>query len=458
MDRLRLVPPGALPATLISMKSHAIFRAGFLALAVLSVLVPTSPVSAQGGTVPAQEGKVSPETLPQGFVVIVEDQAKMASASRPIYFASGVNSWDPGDAEYTLSPRSDGRWQFVFEGGTLGENVEFKFTLGSWANVETDPEGQDIPNRTFPDVARSSFKPGERPVIELTIPKFREGTDGHVIAQEYRAIDATGTVKRLQVAGGAGSANGTMRDLLVWLPPGYDDAENADRAYPVLYMHDGQHLYQPHGHTADEWRMDETATELIESGEIEPIIVVGIPNGGAARTEEYVPTMGEGVTIRGTVPAGDDHVAWLVREVMPRVERAFRVETGPEHTGVGGASAGGLIALHAGLKRPGRFGLVLAESPALQLDQIGLDMVERYSSAKWLPSRLFIGMGGAEHLPGSGFYDKDSQRHVNSARELSKQLDGRCEVMLSIESDAGHDEAAWAGRLPAALRFLFPAE
>lgn len=396
-----------------------------------------------------------PETLPQGFVVIVEDESKAASASRPIHFASGANSWNPGDPDYVLSPRSDGRWQFVFEGGVLGERVEFKFTLGSWAFVETDPEGQDIPNRQFPDVDISALAQGERPVIELSIPRFREGGEGHVIAREYRPLEVTGTVRRLQVAGGAGSAAGMMRDLLVWLPPGYDDGANASRSYPVLYLHDGQNLFSNHDQIPAEWGVDETATRLIESGMVEPFIVVGIPHGGGSRTEEYVPSMPEGVTIFGRTPAGDRHVEWVAREVMPRVERAFRVKTGPEHTGIGGSSAGGLIALHAALLRPDLFGMVLAESPALQLDMIGLDMIERADSARDVPGKVFIGMGGDEHLPGSGFYDRDSRRHVEAARELAASLEGRARVKVTIADEHRHDEHAWAERLPAALVFLF---
>ena len=318
----------------------------------------------------AQE-MISPETLPQGFVVIVTDANKQASASRPIYWASGKNSWNPGDNDYQLSPRSDGRWQIVFDGNSLGENVEFKFTLGGWGSVETDPEGQDIPNRTFPDVEVGSFKQGEKPVIELTVPRFRVGGEGHAIAAEYRPLEVTGTVKRLQVAGGAGSADGMMRDLLVWLPPHYD--ENPGESYPVLYLMDGQNIFQKPSGTPAEWGADETATRLIQAGKIEPLIIVGVPHGGASRAEEYIPgSSASGKTIFGRTPAGDDHVAWLAREVMPRVERAFRVRTGPANTGVGGASAGGLIALHAALERPDLFGRVFAESPALQLDQLDL--------------------------------------------------------------------------------------
>lgn len=405
--------------------------------------------------VPASaQDMVSPELLSQGFVVIVTDEAKMASASRPIYFASGANSWNPGDADYELSPRSDGRWQFVFPGNSLGENVEFKFTLGGWGSVETDPEGQDITNRQFPDVDRSTFKAGEQPVIELSIPKFRVGGEGHKIAAEYRPLEVTGTVKRLQVAGGAGAANGTMRDLLVWLPPEY--AENPDASYPVIYMMDGQHVFQEHERAPAEWGADETATDLIASGKAKAFIIVAIPNSGAARTEEYVPgSTAEGAQIFGKTPAGDDFIDWIAREVMPRVERGFRVKTGREHTGIGGASAGGLIALHAGLSRPDLFGLVLTESPALQLDQLDLDMVSRAKAAETVPVKIFIGMGGSEHLPGSGFYDTNTKRHVKASEALRDALEGRSEVMLRIDPEAVHNEQAWAERLPDAFGFLF---
>jgi enterochelin esterase family protein len=141
---------------------------------------------------------------------------------------------------------------------------------------------------------------------------------------------------------------------------------------------------------------------------------------------------------------------------MPRVERAFRVRTGPANTGVGGASAGGLIALHAALERPDLFGRVLAESPALQLDQLDLDMVERTKASPRVPARVFIGMGAAEHLPGSGFYDTNTKRHTKASRALKDALEGRSEVSLVIEPGAEHNERAWAGRLERALIHLYP--
>ncbi|MEM7755297.1 MAG: hypothetical protein AAF297_06645, partial [Planctomycetota bacterium] len=213
------------------MKAMLISRAVSVVAGAMALVALAAPASAQ---------MVRPESLPQGFIVIVEDVNKSASASRPIIFASGANSWDPGDPEYALTPRSDTRWQYVFDGGQLGENVEFKFTLGGWATVELDENGQQIANRTFPDVDISGLAPGEKPVIELVVPQWNDGTQEYIIAFEYQSISATGTVRRLEVAGGAGLAAGSMRDLLVWTPPGYDAPENAGRTYPVLYMMDGQ--------------------------------------------------------------------------------------------------------------------------------------------------------------------------------------------------------------------------
>jgi predicted alpha/beta superfamily hydrolase len=397
-----------------------------------------------------------PETLPQGFVIVVADESQAASASRPIFLASGANTWNPGDPDFQLSPRSDKRWQLVVEPGTFGENVEFKFTLGGWDTVETDADGQGVENRQFPAIDVSTIAAGEKPIIEFTIPRFQDGSEQFVIAEEYRPIRATGTVKRLQVAGGAGAAAGAMRDLLVWLPPGY--SEDEARRYPVLYMLDGQHLYETRG-TVAEWRLDETATGLITAGAVEPFIAVGIPSIPAARFAEYTPPEGgASVTYNGSRPMGDAFLAWMKTEAMPRVERAFRTKADPEHTAIGGASLGGLFALYASHAAADRFGMALIESPALAFRRGGAD----YSIMPWAaqakngPSRVFIGMGGAEHIDGSGFFDRDTKEHVKAAERLYEALSQRSEAALYIVDRHEHNESAWAERLAAALTHLFP--
>ena len=410
----------------------------------------------------AQGQMVRPESLPQGFVLIVEDVTKSASASRPIYMASGANSWDPGDPEYALEPRSDTRWQMVFEGNQLGENVEFKFTLGGWASVELDADGQQIPNRKLPDVDITNLAPGERPIIELVVPQWNDGSQSYIIAPLYRPLEVTGTVKRLEVADGAGRAAGSMRDLLVWLPPEYDAPENADRAYPVLYMMDGQNLFQNHAEVPGEWRADETATALIERGLTEPFIIVGVPHdGNDHRWTEYMPPNADlperyaaYFAREGYEASGDDHVRWLKHQVMPRVERAFRVSTAREHTGIGGASLGGTIALYAAMTEPDTFGLVLAESPYLGAFSEGVWRL--WGATDPGGRRIFMGMGGAESLEGSEFYDGPvGVSHLQAAMRAAGVLDDKNDVALSIVTRHVHDENAWAERLPGAFTFLF---
>jgi enterochelin esterase-like enzyme len=420
----------------------------FRAVAVLSLVLLTRAGVSQ---------LVRPESLPQGFILIVEDVTKTASSSRPIYLASGANSWDPGDPEYALTPRSDTRWQYVFEGNQLGENVEFKFTLGGWASVELDSEGQQIPNRTLPEVDISGLAPGEQPVIELVVPQWNDGSQEYIIAFEYRPLNVTGTVKRLEVAGGAGLAEGSMRDLLVWLPPGYDAPENADRAYPVLYMMDGQNLFQNHAFIPGEWHADETATALIEAGVVDPFIIVGVPHdGNDHRLTEYLPPNAQlpeaYAALRGQT-AGDDQVKWLTDQVMPRVERAFRVSGDREHTGIGGASAGGIFAIYAAMTAQDHFGLVLAESP--YLTAVANETWQAWASSDQGGRRMFFGMGSNEMIEGSEFFGGPTGPQMRAISQVANLFMQSNDIALSVVSRHEHNEHAWAERLPAALTHLF---
>lgn len=393
---------------------------------------------------------VQPEELEQGFVIVVDDVARMATHDRPMFLASNYGGWDPAKPDFQMTPRSDGRWQYVFDSrpdrtGTL----QFKFTLGSWDRVETTPDGADIDNRTLPKVDASKLS-GEKPVIELTVPRFRSPADiaSQRQATQYRDIEVTGTLRRLQVAGGAGGASGMMRDLLVWLPPGYDAPQNAGRTYPVLYMFDGQNLFEDHAGVPGEWGVDETADSLIRAGVIEDLIVVGVPHAGRYRAEEYLAFDGG----RGVEAHGAEFTSWFMGEVMPRVERAFRVSTAASDTGVGGSSYGAAISLYMGTRRPDRFGRLLLES----LPPIGKESI---ADAPGWPQRVYIGVGGRE----LGDDPADAARNIEYeswSRSLAKRLEhaglGPERLLLVVTPEAAHNEPAWAGRLPEALRFLFP--
>lgn len=402
---------------------------------------------------------VQPELLPQGFVIIVEDLPREATQDQPIYMASSINGWNPADPEFVLTPRSDTRWQIIIDEVPPNTTVAFKFTMGGWDREELDGDGNSIANRSFAKIDRSKLGPNERPVIEIQVPEWRVPV---ALAEQvrqsgrYRKMDVTGDVRRLEIRGGAGGAENFMRDAMVWLPPGYSDPENADREYPVLYMMDGQNVFEQLDGVPGEWGADEAAQRLVESGEVEPMIIVAIPHAGEHRLREYLP-VGQ---IQGNSGDGAAFVSWLRREVMPRVERSFRVKAGPEHTAIGGASLGGAISLYASTRHPDVFGKAIVESLPMLYDNGKAARAYLDSVAAW-PQKMFVGMGGREVSNNN----RDNERN-KAYVAWAKELDGRLadaglesdQRMLVIDEDANHNEIAWSERFPEALKFLFPAD
>lgn len=242
---------------------------------------------------------------------------------------------------------------------------------------------------------------------------------------------------------------GNTRTVRVWLPPDYD-GWGATR-YPVLYLNDGQNLFDPVTAFAGvHWRVGETATRLIGEKEIRPLIIVGIDNAGKNRASEYLPYKSRDPRVLAV--QGTSYPDFLRREVMPLIEERYSVLKGPENTGLGGSSLGGLITLYTQLAAPGIFGRLLLESPSLFVANRRI-LNECRECRAW-PSRIYLGMGTQE----SGNPEKD-EKIVKDARELASILReaGLDEKRLRarIEEGAAHTESVWAARFPEALEFLY---
>lgn len=152
------------------------------------------------------------------------------------------------------------------------------------------------------------------------------------------------------------------RLLRVWLPAEYE--ARGTKRYPVLYLNDGQNLFDPATAFAGvAWRVGETAARLISEKKIPALIIVGIDNTGENRIREYIPYHSADPPLPRAL--GTRYPDFLLREVMPLLEKNYRVDKGPEHTGLGGSSLGGLITLYTQLAIPGVFGRLLVESPSL---------------------------------------------------------------------------------------------
>jgi predicted alpha/beta superfamily hydrolase len=245
---------------------------------------------------------------------------------------------------------------------------------------------------------------------------------------------------------------GNTRLVRVWLPPDYDGSGAA--GYPVLYLNDGQNLFDPATAFAGvHWQAGETAARLIAEKKIRPLIIVGIDNT-KSRACEYVPYRSRDPRV--LKPQGKCYPAFLQREVMPLIEERYLVLKGPANTGLGGSSLGGLITLYTQLAAPGVFGRLLIESPSLSVAK-GKIVAECRRFRDW-PERMFVGMGTRE----TGDPAKDAMI-VEGVRELEKILlaagldeyanDKRFKVR--IDEGATHNESAWAARFPEALEFLY---
>jgi predicted alpha/beta superfamily hydrolase len=242
------------------------------------------------------------------------------------------------------------------------------------------------------------------------------------------------------------------RDVLVYLPPGYE--ANKKRRYPVLYLHDGQNLFD--GATSfikgAEWQVDETAQKLIKARAIAPVIIVGIYNTGSARVDEYTPTRDTSHQMGGKA---DLYGRMLVEELKPFIDTEYRTLTDPNNTGLGGSSLGALLSLHLALKYPETFGRVAVVSPSVWWDNKAiLREVEALTKAPSL--RIWLDTGTKEG--GNKASDEETAKNARLLRDALVKKGWKLGVNLKYFEVEGaeHNERSWAQRVGPMLKFLFP--
>jgi len=246
------------------------------------------------------------------------------------------------------------------------------------------------------------------------------------------------------------------RMLRVLVPANYFSPHNAHRSYPVLYLQDGENLFDEATSPQGEWHVDETVEHLVGSFKIPPMFVVGIDSAGDKRSSEYLPytdplNRADGVADEQGVH-GKEYARFLTTEVIPFIEKRYRIARGAMNTGLGGASYGGVITLYTALEYPGVFGHVLVESPELWIGKNQL--LKDAENAKQLPPKIYLGIGTKE-----GGEPTRSTQMVNQVRDLESILMkkglGASRLRVAIEEGGQDNEAAWSRRLPDALLFLY---
>jgi predicted alpha/beta superfamily hydrolase len=245
---------------------------------------------------------------------------------------------------------------------------------------------------------------------------------------------------------------GMARDIAVYLPPSYGYLKTAH--YPVLYMHDGQNVFDAKTSYAGEWGADEAAQALAARGW--ECVIVAVPNMGVRRLDEYGPWREDRVRLPGLEDGAGGHaheyLDFLLEDVKPLIDHGFRVLTDAGHTGLAGSSMGGLVSLWAALEAPDVFGFAGCFSPALW---VGKGNIFKYAQSHIASGlRVYMDCGTQE-----GGSSRDNKAYLSDVRRMRELLEAQgCYDLVYLEDEgANHSEAMWRKRFPAALEwFLNP--
>jgi len=233
------------------------------------------------------------------------------------------------------------------------------------------------------------------------------------------------------------------REVTIYLPSGYE--EHPEQRYPVLYMQDGQNLFDPTRSfiPGQHWRLAEAADSVVAERKARAMIIVGIDNTGAQRIDEYTPTRD---VIRNFGGRADDYATMLLEELKPLIDESYRTQPDRAGTGLGGSSLGGLLTAHVVLKHPAAFSVAAIMSPSVWWDhRIILEEVDQFRGER---PRVWLDIGGRE-----GFAALQDARALRD--HLKKNGWGEEDLKYYEDRRADHSERAWASRAPMMLEFLY---
>jgi predicted alpha/beta superfamily hydrolase len=354
-----------------------------------------------------------------------------------VYISGSIKALGGWKAEGLLLERQpDGTYQgrtTVPKGGVL----DFKVTRGSWQTVEKGPQGEDLPNHEV-------FLECHRVVrVEVAAWGREEAAEQPATLTGHICFHKNFPSRFLK----------ERRRLTVYLPPSYGDW--AESRYPVLYLHDGQNVFdEATAAYGVEWKADETAERLIRAGRVRPVIIVAI-DSVPDRIGEYTPLPRPDGRVGGK---GDLYARFVAEEVKPFIDRTYRTRRGRADTAVAGSSLGGLISLHIARRYPQVFSMCGAISPVLWWrNEEVLRELETPNSDIWLTrTKFWVDMGTAEGaLPGGQSPELARTRRL-AARLAAAGLVADRDYAYREFLGASHGEAAWAARFDEVLTFFFP--
>ena len=324
--------------------------------------------------------------------------------------------WNPGLIKLEKKPGNKWEKEFKF---TQGKILEYKFTLGTWGRESLNRDGSIPRNHVLTVISDST--------IVFKISGWAAGE--HIFKGQI-----TGNVQYFHNMEGEGIK---PRDIIVWLPPGYDN--NRTKRYPVLYMHDGQNIFDPEtSFSGVDWQVDETADSLILQGKMKEIIIVGIYNT-IDRSAEYSDS-----------DTGYAYMNFILDRLKPFIDLKFRTLRDRNNTATMGSSLGALISFMLIWEHPEVFSMAGCLSPAIKIDSIDyLPHILSYRGKK-KQIKVYFDVGGV----GS---EKQLQPGLNETIKILKEkgyIPGK-DFEIYIDENGKHNEVSWAKRVWRPLMFMF---
>ncbi len=343
---------------------------------------------------------------------------------RPVYIVGNFNNWRVDEERFRMKRIAHGRFCFHFPTDvTLPEVLEYKYVRGGWENQELDEYGNMTQNRVLQtpySIMRDVVARWKNYGLEFN-PKY---------LPKKMVLDENFFSPELQ----------NKRRLTALLP--YNYATNTAKRYPVLYLHDGQNLFNeksPYGN----WGIDKKLAVLSEIGKGE-IIVVAIDHTGSNRAEEFMiePTR------RFPNAKGRDYIHFVVQNVKPFVDNQLRTLVGRENTCLGGSSLGGLISIHAGLMYPDIFSKMMVFSPSLWVEQkMGFQNLPPVQN---LSTKAYIYGGGEEGSNMLQNINKFTEHIQNNGYNMSL-----LNIKTHLDPKGKHSEERWGNEFSKAVNWLF---
>ncbi len=341
-----------------------------------------------------------------------------------IYVAGDFNNWNPSKDK--LTKNSDGTFSIILS--VAAGSYEYKYTRGSWATVEGNQTGNFLPNRKI------TYN-GTSQTIENQIFAWEGSSTGvkqHTATTNVRVIEETFFMPQF---------NRTRR-IWIYLPQDY--LSNPQKSYNVMYMQDGQNLFDEYFSFGKEWKIDETLNNLFDNFGDDGCIVVGVDNGGSNRIGEYTPY----INAKYGGGDGDKYIQFLINTLKPYIDTKYRTKPQREFTGIGGSSLGGLVSFYGAIKHQNVFSRALIFSPSFWWSPDIFKLVKDEEKQK--PMKIFLMAGGAEEPDDDVVFKTKQMRD-----DLLDVGFAANEVFFAMHEDGNHSEWYWAREFGPAYAWLW---